>query len=109
MMIWPTAIQNSGDWKSMSGSVAVNRGAGCVASRGLVRIGDVFHSEPMNHPKKCSSKTALKRVTLWVVDTKRPGFAAECRRQALRVSRHRGSERRVLRELEAVADFDGWT
>ena len=93
----------------MSRSVAVNRGRGCGASSVLVRVGDVFHSESMNHPKKSSSKTALRRVTLCVVDTKRPGFAAECRRQALRVSRHRGSERRVLRELEVVMDLNGWT
>ena len=63
----------------------------------------------MSTSNKSFRKIALKRVRRWVVDANRPGFAAECRRQALRVSRHRGSERRVLRELEAVADLDGWT
>ena len=109
MMIWPTAIQNSGDWKSMSRSVAVNRGRGCGASSGLVRIEGAHHSFDMNTPNKSPRKIGLKRVSLWVVDANRPGFAAECRRQALRVSRHRGSERRVLRELEVVMDLNGWT
>ena len=63
----------------------------------------------MSTSNKSFRKIALKRVRRWVVDANRPGLAAECRRQALRVSRHRRSEGRVLRELEVVMDLDGWT
>jgi len=49
----------------------------------------------------------LRPVQIWVPDTRRPGFAAECRRQCLvlRGDRH---EVRTLKWLEAVADRDGW-
>ena len=43
----------------------------------------------------------------WVPDTRRPGFAEECRRQSrlLRSDRH---EAETLAWLEAVADTEGW-
>ena len=49
----------------------------------------------------------LRPVQIWVPDTRRPGFAEECRRQSqlLRGDRH---EVETLSWLEAVADTDGW-
>ncbi|HVO27554.1 MAG TPA: antitoxin MazE family protein [Candidatus Margulisiibacteriota bacterium] len=49
----------------------------------------------------------LRPVQIWVPDTRRTGFAAECRRQclALRGDRH---EARTLKWLDAVADRAGW-
>jgi Antitoxin MazE-like len=49
----------------------------------------------------------LRPVQIWVPDTRRPGFAEECRRQSrlLRGDRH---EAETLAWLEAVADTEGW-
>lgn len=49
----------------------------------------------------------LRPVQIWVPDTRRRGFAEECRLQSrlLRDDRH---EARTLNWLEAVADTDGW-
>jgi Protein of unknown function (DUF3018) len=49
----------------------------------------------------------LRPVQIWVPDTRRPGFAEECRRQSrlLRSDRH---EAETLAWLETVADTEGW-
>jgi hypothetical protein len=49
----------------------------------------------------------LRPVQIWVPDTRRSGFAKECRRQSLGL---RGDplEQRTLRWLRDVADADGW-
>ncbi len=51
----------------------------------------------------------LRPVQIWVPDTRRPGFADECRRQSLLVAeadrRDRGTERVID---AAMADADGW-
>lgn len=49
----------------------------------------------------------LRPVQLWVPDTRRPGFADECRRQS-RLLRDDRQEGETLSWLEAVADTDGW-
>ena len=49
----------------------------------------------------------LRPVQLWVPDTRRPGFAAECRRQS-RLLHGDPEERATLDWLAAVADTDGW-
>jgi len=50
----------------------------------------------------------LRPVQIWVPDTRRDGFAEECRRQALSV-RDEALERETLDWLAAVADTRGWT
>ena len=50
----------------------------------------------------------LRPVQIWVPDTRRPGFAAECRRQSRLVARATEHEADTLRWLEQVADTDGW-
>lgn len=49
----------------------------------------------------------LRPVQIWVPDTRRSGFAAECRRQSLTL---RGDpvEADTLNWLEAGADTEGW-
>jgi Antitoxin MazE-like len=49
----------------------------------------------------------LRPVQIWVPDTRRRGFAEECRRQSrlLRDDRH---DAETLTWLEAVADTEGW-
>jgi Protein of unknown function (DUF3018) len=53
-------------------------------------------------------KAGLKPIQIWVPDPSRRGFAAECRRQALRVNGG-ADEKRVMREIEALMDTDEWT
>jgi len=50
----------------------------------------------------------LRPVQIWVPDTRRPGFAEECRRQS-RLLRDDPHEREILNWIEAVADTEGWT
>jgi len=46
-------------------------------------------------------------VQIWVPDTRREGFAEECRRQSLSL-RDDVSEREELDQLAAVADTADW-
>lgn len=49
----------------------------------------------------------LRPVQIWVPDTRRKGFAEECRRQSLAL---RGDEQEAetMSWLEAAADTEGW-
>jgi hypothetical protein len=49
----------------------------------------------------------MRPVQIWVPDSRRAGFAAECRRQCRAVAKGR-SERDTLQWLERVADTEGW-
>lgn len=49
----------------------------------------------------------LRPVQIWVPDTRRDGFAEECRRQSLAL-RDDPQETDVLAWLEAAADTEGW-
>ncbi|MDP1766809.1 MAG: antitoxin MazE family protein [Methylotenera sp.] len=49
----------------------------------------------------------LRPVQIWVPDTRRTGFADECRRQSL-VLRGDQQEADVLDWLEVAADTEGW-
>ena len=52
----------------------------------------------------------LRPVQIWVPDTRRPGFAAECRRQSQLVAQADRSDVDMLDFMdEALADVDGWT
>ena len=53
----------------------------------------------------------LRPVQIWVPDTRRLGFAAECRRQSLSLAADaaaRAYEAALHALLEQVADTDGW-
>lgn len=49
----------------------------------------------------------LRPVQIWVPDTRRDGFAAECRRQS-RLLRDDPDERKTLDWLAATTDVEGW-
>jgi len=49
----------------------------------------------------------LRPIQIWVPDTRRAGFADECRRQCL-VLRRSKSEANHLKWLANVADTEGW-
>lgn len=49
----------------------------------------------------------LRPVQIWVPDTRRPGFAEECRRQSLLV-RDSPTERAVHEWMDATMDTEGW-
>jgi hypothetical protein len=49
----------------------------------------------------------LRPIQIWVPDTRRRGFAAECRRQSLAL-RDDLYERETLHWLDRVADRDDW-
>jgi hypothetical protein len=49
----------------------------------------------------------LRPVQIWVPDSRRAGFAAECRRQSLILRKSR-TEAATLKWLASVADTEGW-
>lgn len=49
----------------------------------------------------------LRPLQIWVPDTRRPGFAAECRRQSLLV-RDDPHEQETMDWLDEARDTDGW-
>ncbi len=52
----------------------------------------------------------LRPVQIWVPDTRRPDFAAECRRQALLAAQADTAEADLLNFMDdAPFDVDGWT
>lgn len=51
--------------------------------------------------------SGLRPVQIWVPDTRRAGFAEECRRQSLSL-RNDAYEHETLEQLAAVADTEGW-
>jgi hypothetical protein len=64
-------------------------------------------SERVQRHRATLRAAGLRPVQIWVPDTRRAGFAEECRRQSL--SLHGDAhEREVLDQLAAVADAEGW-
>ena len=52
----------------------------------------------------------LRPVQIWVPDTRRPDFAAECRRQSLLVAQADRADTDLQDFMdEALTDVDGWT
>ena len=64
------------------------------------------------HKHRQSLRAAgLRPVQIWVPDTRRAGFAAECRRQSLSLAADAAAtadEAALHALLEQVADTDGW-
>lgn len=52
-------------------------------------------------------EAGLRPVQIWVPDTRRAGFAKECRRQS-RLLQGDAHERQTAKWLEAVADREDW-
>ena len=52
----------------------------------------------------------LRPVQIWVPDTRRPDFAAECRRQSLLAAQSDRADTDLQRFMDAaIEDVDGWT
>ena len=64
-------------------------------------------SERVQKHRMALRAAGLRPVQIWVPDTRRAGFAEECRRQSL-VLRDDAHERETLDWLEATADREGW-
>lgn len=64
-------------------------------------------SERVQKHRAALRASGLRPVQIWVPDTRRAGFAEECRRQSLSL-RNDAHERKVLDELATVADTGGW-
>ncbi|MGH8415381.1 MAG: antitoxin MazE family protein [Gammaproteobacteria bacterium] len=64
------------------------------------------HHRVQKHRDKLRA-AGLRPIQLWVPDTRRPGFAEECRRQSLALRGDR-QDQQSADWLEAVADRDGW-
>ncbi|MHB8248987.1 MAG: antitoxin MazE family protein [Acidithiobacillus sp.] len=55
-------------------------------------------------------RAGLRPVQLWVPDTKKPGFAAECRRQSELAAQADRADVELMDFMEDVlSDADGWT
>lgn len=55
-------------------------------------------------------KARLRPVQIWVPDTRRPGFAKECRRQCRLVAQADRVDAALHPFMdEALADVEGWT
>lgn len=64
-------------------------------------------SERVQKHRAALRASGLRPVQIWVPDTRRAGFAEECRRQSLSL-RDDAYERKVQDELATVADTEGW-
>ncbi len=54
-------------------------------------------------------QTGLRPVQIWVPDTRRPGFAEECRRQSRLVAAADLADPELIAFMDAaLADVDGW-
>lgn len=49
----------------------------------------------------------LRLIQIWVPDTRKKGFAAECKRQSLLLRKDK-HEDEILQWLDSVADRKGW-
>lgn len=65
-------------------------------------------AERVRKHREALRAAGLRPVQIWVPDTRRRGFAAECRRQSLSL-RDDPAEREVLDWLDKVADREGWS
>ena len=64
-------------------------------------------SERVQKHRAALRKSGLRPVQIWVPDTRRAGFAEECRRQSLLLQGD-AHERETADWLEAAADRAGW-
>jgi hypothetical protein len=65
------------------------------------------NAERVRKHREALRAAGLRPVQIWVPDTRRRGFAVECRRQSLSL-RDDPRERETLEWLEQAADRDGW-
>ena len=67
-------------------------------------------SERVQKRRDALRMAGLRPVEIWVPDTRRAGFADECRRQSLLAVESDNADTDMLHFMdEALADVDGWT
>lgn len=64
-------------------------------------------SERVERYRTSLRQAGLRPVQIWVPDTRRAGFADECRRQS-RLLKGDPQEQEILDWIEHAADTDGW-
>jgi hypothetical protein len=64
-------------------------------------------AERVRKHRQALRASGLRPIQIWVPDTRRRGFAAECRRQSL-ILRDDPLERETLEWLDEVADRNDW-
>ena len=67
-------------------------------------------SERVQKHRAALRESGLRPVQIWVPDTRRAGFAEECRRQSLLLllQGNAQEERETTDWLQAAADTEGW-
>lgn len=66
-------------------------------------------SERVQKRRDALRAAGLRPVQIWAPDTRRPGFAAECRRQAALVSAADQEDEALSEFMEAaLSDLDEW-
>lgn len=66
-------------------------------------------SERVQKRRDALRAVGLRPVQIWVPDTRRPGFTAECRRQAVLVAEADHLDTELLDLMDAaLADLDDW-
>ncbi len=78
-----------------------------VTSQAIKAPHDHPHRETLRKHRQALRAAGLRPVQIWVPDTRRPGFAEECRRQSLMVAAS-AQEKDLQDWLLQVADSDGW-
>ncbi len=64
-------------------------------------------SERVRKRRETLRRAGLRPLQIWVPDSRRPGFAAECRRQSLLVAQADAGDAALARLLDAaLADLD---
>jgi hypothetical protein len=61
--------------------------------------------ERMANYRRRMRDSGLKLIQMWVPDTRAPGFAAKCRRQAKAIARHDPAGDDALRFIESVYEW----
>jgi len=64
-------------------------------------------SERVQRHRAALRAAGLRPVQIWVPDTRRAGFAEECRRQSMLLQGD-PHEREMLDQLAGLADSEGW-
>jgi hypothetical protein len=66
-------------------------------------------NERVRKHREALRRSGLRPVQIWVPDIRRPGFAAECRRQARFAAQADLGDRDLSRFMdEALEDVEGW-
>lgn len=67
-------------------------------------------AERVQKRREALRMAGLRPIQIWVPDTRRPGFAEECRRQSKLASQADRADVEMMDFMdEALSDVDGWT